>query len=84
MFLGGTIKKKKSDNQLNYRHHNVLWINQMYKIQSIEMDKPNTFKQLGSGLIPTLVEESHIKNGFNHLSLQHNLPHRNRIVLWVN
>ena len=48
------------------------------------MDNPNTLKQLGSGLIPTLIEKSYNKNGFNHLSLQHNLSNRHRIVLRIN
>jgi len=53
-------------------------------MQSIEMDHPITFEQIGSGLNPTLFEKSTIKNGFNHLSLPHNLPHRNGISLCVN
>ena len=56
----------------------------MHKMKSIEMDNPNIFKQLGSGLIPTLVEESHIKNGFNHLLLQYNFTNRYCIVLRIN
>jgi hypothetical protein len=47
------------------------------------MDNPNTLKQLGSGLIRTILEEFRINNGFNHLSLQHNLSNRYRIVLWI-
>ena len=39
-------------------------------IQTIKMVTSNTYKQLGSGLIPTLIENLCIKNGFNHLSLQ--------------
>jgi hypothetical protein len=68
---------------LSDRHGIVLRIYELHEMKSIEMDNPNTFKQIGSGLIPTLFEESHIKNGFNHLSLQYNLSHRHRIILRI-
>ena len=50
----------------------------------IKMVKPTTFKHIGSGLNPSLCVKLFVLNGFNHLSLQHNLPHRHRIVLRIN
>ena len=49
------------------------------------MDITTKYKPIGEGLIPHLwVEIPRIKNGFNHLSLQHNLPNRHRIILRIN
>jgi hypothetical protein len=48
------------------------------------MVKPTTFKHIGSGLNPSLCVKLFVLNGFNHLSLQHNLPHRHGIVLRIN
>ncbi len=55
----------------------------------IKMVNPTTFKHIGSvpiaiGINPSLCVKLFVLNGFNHLSLQHNLPHRHRIILRIN
>ncbi len=39
---------------LPHRYRIVLWIDQMYKMKSIEMDNPNPLKHLGADLNPPL------------------------------
>jgi hypothetical protein len=55
------------------------------RLAGIEMDNPTKNKHIGSGLNPSLcVKLPRNKNGFNHLSLKHNLPHGHRVVLRIN
>jgi hypothetical protein len=48
-FEGGLRGDENLQHNLSHRHRIILRIDEMHKMKSIEMDNPNTFKQIGSG-----------------------------------